>query len=119
MSTSAKTKHPKAPERAPEKAAENGRPSPDWMMSPGAFDALLGAVKSSDRLARIQAEKLKSDDGYRVIDPRTVAGTMQVNSGRVRFVSLPAGTIKLTSSSICASLPSPVARPPQPMPSKL
>jgi len=41
----------------------------------------------------------------------SVAGTMQVNSGRVKFVTLPAGTIKLTSNSICASLPHALIQP--------
>ena len=41
----------------------------------------------------------------------SVAGTMQVNSGRMRFVSLPAGTIKLTSNSICATLPHSLFQP--------
>src|SRR5215467_15449750 len=41
----------------------------------------------------------------------SVVGTMQVNSGRVKFVALPAGTIKLTSDSICASLPHALFQP--------
>src|SRR5262249_16030233 len=41
----------------------------------------------------------------------SVVGTMQVNSGRVRFVALPAGTIKLTSNSICATLPHALFQP--------
>ena len=41
----------------------------------------------------------------------SVVGTMQVNSGRVKFVVLPAGTIKLTSDSICASLPHAMFQP--------
>jgi hypothetical protein len=41
----------------------------------------------------------------------SVVGTMQVNSGRVRFVALPAGTIRLTSDSICASLPHALIQP--------
>ena len=41
----------------------------------------------------------------------SVVGTMQVNSGRVRFVTLPAGTIRLTSDSICASLPRALFQP--------
>ena len=41
----------------------------------------------------------------------SVVGTMQVNSGRVKFVALPAGTIKLTSDSICASLPHALIQP--------
>src|SRR5262245_66076365 len=41
----------------------------------------------------------------------SVAGTMQVNSGRMRFIALPAGTIKLTSDSICATLPRALFQP--------
>src|SRR5215470_19348949 len=41
----------------------------------------------------------------------SVVGTMQVNSGRMKFVTLPAGTIKLTSDSICASLPRALFQP--------
>ena len=41
----------------------------------------------------------------------SVVGTMQVNSGRMRFVALPAGTIKLSSDSICASLPRAIIQP--------
>ena len=41
----------------------------------------------------------------------SVVGTMQVNSGRMRFVALPAGTIKLGSDSICASLPHALIQP--------
>jgi hypothetical protein len=41
----------------------------------------------------------------------SVVGTMQVNSGRMRFVAMPAGTIKLSSDSICASLPRAIIQP--------
>jgi hypothetical protein len=41
----------------------------------------------------------------------SVVGTMQVNSGRMKFVALPAGTIKLGSDSICASLPHALLQP--------
>jgi hypothetical protein len=41
----------------------------------------------------------------------SVVGTMQVNSGRMRFVALPAGTIRLSSDSICASLPHALIQP--------
>jgi hypothetical protein len=41
----------------------------------------------------------------------SVIGTMQVNSGRMKFVALPAGTIKLSSDSICASLPNAIFQP--------
>jgi hypothetical protein len=47
----------------------------------------------------------------RIFADGSVVGTMQVNSGRVRFVALPAGTIRLTSDSICASLPRALFQP--------
>jgi len=40
----------------------------------------------------------------------SVVGTMQAN-GRTRFFSLPAGTIRLTADSICASLPRALFQP--------
>jgi polyhydroxyalkanoate synthase len=56
---------------APDPAPANG------MLSPGAIDALADIAKRTDRLARAQAEKLKTRDGYQVIDPRTVAAAFQ------------------------------------------
>src|SRR6202021_2447953 len=41
----------------------------------------------------------------------SVIGTMQANGGRVRYLSLPTGTIKLTSDSICATLPRALFQP--------
>ncbi len=41
----------------------------------------------------------------------SVIGTMQPAGGPVRFVSLPAGTIRLTSDSICAALPHALIQP--------
>ncbi len=41
----------------------------------------------------------------------SVVGTMQTGHGPVRFVSLPSGTIRLTSDSICASLPHALIQP--------
>ncbi len=40
----------------------------------------------------------------------SVVGTMQAN-GRTRYFSLPAGTIRLTADSICASLPRAIIQP--------
>jgi hypothetical protein len=40
----------------------------------------------------------------------SVVGTMQAN-GRTRYVQLPAGTIRLTADSICASLPRAIIQP--------
>ena len=40
----------------------------------------------------------------------SVVGTMQA-SGRTRYFSLPSGTIRLTSDSICASLPRSILQP--------
>jgi len=47
------------------------------MWSAGAADALLDIAKRSERLFRLQVERLASEDGYQVIDPRTVAATLQ------------------------------------------
>ena len=47
------------------------------MLSPGTIDALADIAKRTDRLARLGAEKLTTNDGYQVIDPRTVAATFQ------------------------------------------
>src|SRR5262245_1106706 len=49
----------------------------DEPLSPVAIDGLADIAKSTNRLVRLRAEHLKTDDGYRVIDPKTVAGAMQ------------------------------------------
>jgi hypothetical protein len=41
----------------------------------------------------------------------SVAGTMQANGGPVRYISFPTGTVRLTSDSICASLPRALFQP--------
>jgi len=41
----------------------------------------------------------------------SVVGTMQTGAGPVRFVSLPSGTIRTTSDSICAALPHALIQP--------
>jgi pyruvate/2-oxoglutarate dehydrogenase complex dihydrolipoamide acyltransferase (E2) component len=88
--------------------------------------ALVGAL-----LAPVAAAEMKPDEARRFIAGKlfsyscfdgtkgagrihadgSVVGTMQVNSGRMRFVALPAGTIRLTSDSICASLPHALFQP--------
>jgi len=72
---------------APAKAEQTASPSVNTtandpgaaggVLSPGAIDALADIAKRTDRLARAQAEKLKTRDGYQVIDPRTVAAAFQ------------------------------------------
>ena len=47
------------------------------VLSPTAVEALADIVRRSSNLCRLQAERLKTDDGYQVIDPRTVATTFQ------------------------------------------
>jgi poly[(R)-3-hydroxyalkanoate] polymerase subunit PhaC len=47
------------------------------MLTPDAIDALADIAKRVERLSRIHADKLKADDGYQVIDPRTVATTVR------------------------------------------
>jgi polyhydroxyalkanoate synthase len=59
------------------KAARDGLAAAAEPLSPAAIDALADIAKRTNRLARLSAEKLKADDGYQVIDPRTVAATVQ------------------------------------------
>jgi hypothetical protein len=82
------------------------------MLSP----ALAGEMKP-DEAKRFIANKLFS---YNCFDGSTGAGRIQADgsvigtmeaSGRTRYFSLPAGTIKLTADSICASLPRAIIQP--------
>src|SRR5262245_26946820 len=59
------------------KAAQSDIPAADGLLSPGAIDALADIAKRTNRLARLRAEQLKTDDGYRVIDPKTVVAAAQ------------------------------------------
>src|SRR5215475_12507636 len=68
---------PKSKQRVSAKAAPSDTPAMDGLLSPGAIDALADIAKRTNRLARLRAEKLKTDDGYRVIDPKTVAAAVQ------------------------------------------
>jgi len=90
-----------------------------------------GALLGASLLASAAAAEMKPDEARRFIAGKlfsytcfdgthgagrihadgSVVGTMQVNSGRMRFVALPAGTIRLTSDSICASLPRALFQP--------
>jgi polyhydroxyalkanoate synthase len=63
-----------APEAS--KAAELDGALPDSLLSSEAVDALADIAKRFDRLVRIHFAKLSSDDGYQVIDPRTVRDTV-------------------------------------------
>jgi polyhydroxyalkanoate synthase len=61
-------------------SAKAGREVPatgNGMLSPGAIDALADIAKRTNRLAHLQAERLKSSDGYQVIHPKTVAATVR------------------------------------------
>ena len=90
-----------------------------------------GALLGASLLASAAAAEMKPEEAKRFIAGKlfsytcfdgthgagrihadgSVVGTMQVNSGRMKFVALPAGTIKLTSDSICASLPHALIQP--------
>jgi hypothetical protein len=41
----------------------------------------------------------------------SVIGTMQVNGGLTRHIALPTGTVRVTSDSVCASLPRALIQP--------
>jgi polyhydroxyalkanoate synthase len=72
---------------APAQTAQDGGPAmkaqksraaaAEAMLSPASIDALADIAKCGDRLLRRNIERLKSDDGYQVIDPRTVLSTFQ------------------------------------------
>ena len=51
--------------------------SPEMSAAAATIDILADIAKHSTNLFRIYAERLKSDDGYQVMDPRTVASTFQ------------------------------------------
>ena len=57
--------------------AKKNPASAGLVLSPEAIDALTDIARRSDDLFRLQAERLKTDDGYQVIDPRTVTSTFQ------------------------------------------
>ena len=67
----------KVPEPYVAKVARNGLAAAGEMLSPGAVDTLAEIARRSNRLAQLHAERLKSDDGYQVIDQRTVTATFQ------------------------------------------
>jgi polyhydroxyalkanoate synthase len=59
------------------KPVRNPAAAASGMLSAATIDALADIAKRTDRLARLGAEKLTTNDGYQVIDPRTVTATFQ------------------------------------------
>ena len=57
------------------KQSNNDHAAVEGVLSAKAIDALTDIVKRSNRLIRLLSEKSRADDGYQVIDPRTVAAT--------------------------------------------
>jgi hypothetical protein len=83
--------------------------------------ALVSPVKAAEmtpeQAKRFVANKLFSYNCFdgtagagRIHPDGSVVGTMQAN-GRTRYFALPAGTIRLTADSICASLPRSIIQP--------
>ena len=69
---------PNSRDRESATAAQDRPPTADGMLSPRVPSTpSRTSPNGRDRLVRLQAERLKSDDGYQVIDPRTVAATFQ------------------------------------------
>ena len=62
--------------RIPLEPKANGAAA-DGLLSAEAIDALADIAKRSNTLFRRNAERARTDDGYQVIDPRTVAATFQ------------------------------------------
>jgi len=54
----------------------NGHAGETATLSPETVDALADIVKRSNSLFKLYSERIKTDDGYRVIDPKTVAATV-------------------------------------------
>jgi polyhydroxyalkanoate synthase len=63
--------------RVQSSTAKNGGASPDPLLSAEAVDALADIAKRSHELFRRNTQRVKTDDGYQVIDPRTVVATFQ------------------------------------------
>src|SRR5215470_18399012 len=68
---------PPSPSPASANATQTNRATAHEMLSPAAIDALSDIAERTGRLVSNQTEKLKTDDGYQVIDPRTVTATFQ------------------------------------------
>ena len=67
----------KLPDAKTESGANKDSGASPEMFAAAAIDILADIAKHSTNLFRIYAERLKSDDGYQVMDPRTVASTFQ------------------------------------------
>src|SRR5215831_17329866 len=57
--------------------AKNGGAAPDRLLSTEAINALADIAKRGNAILRRNVERLKTDDGYQVMDPRTVFATFQ------------------------------------------
>jgi hypothetical protein len=86
----------------------------------------VGALTSPARAGEMRPEEAKrfiagklfsytcfdgSSGAGRIHADGSVVGTMQADGGRTKFFALPAGTIKLTADTICASLPRAILQP--------
>ena len=69
--------------------AKSDASPPGGILSPKTIDDLADIAKRSDRLFQLYIEKLKTDDGYQVIDPKTVAATFQELVQRVEVDPAP------------------------------
>src|SRR5262249_17730349 len=69
------------------KAAQDALAGADGLLSPAAVDALADIFKRANRLSRLRVEKLKTDDGYQVIDPKTVAAALRESAQTGRLDS--------------------------------
>jgi hypothetical protein len=67
--------------KAEVRAKKDPGASPEMSIA-AAIDTLADIAKRSTNLFRIYTEQLRSDDGYQVMDPRTVASTFKIFSRR-------------------------------------
>src|SRR5262249_44381138 len=63
--------------RVSESVNKTERAPEEKKASTGAVETLTDITNRSTKLFHLYAEKLKTDDGYRVIDPRTVTASSQ------------------------------------------
>src|SRR4051812_20175563 len=67
----------KASKLAPGDTTKDMFAVPPEMLSTKANDAILDIAMRAGNLFRLHVDKLSSDDGFQVIDPKTVAATFQ------------------------------------------
>ena len=86
-------------------------------MAAGAASATAGEMRPEEAKAFIAGKVFSytcfdgTSGAGRIQADGSVIGTMQVNGGLTRHIVLPSGTVRVTSDSVCASLPNALIQP--------